>query len=67
MEIVACPKVLLLDEPTSGLDTVSCDDLFDLLQLIKHSAAGSVTIIMVIHQPSHELFEKIDDVFYLTP
>ncbi|CAF2631811.1 unnamed protein product [Rotaria sp. Silwood2] len=67
MEIAACPKVLLLDEPTSGLDTVACDDLFDLLQLIKHSAAGPVTIIMVIHQPSQELYEKIDDIFFLTP
>jgi hypothetical protein len=67
MEVAACPKVLLLDEPTSGLDTVSCDDLFDLLQLIKCSAAGPVTIIMVIHQPSHELFEQIDEIFFLTP
>ena len=67
IEVVACPKVLLLDEPTSGLDTVSCDDLFELLQLIKCSAAGPVTIIMVIHQPSQELFEKIDDIFFLTP
>ncbi|CAF2912556.1 unnamed protein product, partial [Rotaria sp. Silwood2] len=67
MEIAACPKVLLLDEPTSGLDTVSCDDLFDLLQLIKYSLAGPVTIITVIHQPSQELFEKIDDIFFLTP
>lgn len=67
IEVVACPKVLLLDEPTSGLDTVSCDDLFELLQLIKFSAAGPVTIITVIHQPSHELFEKIDEVFFLTP
>jgi len=67
MEVAACPKVLLLDEPTSGLDTVSCDDLFDLLQLIKHSTGGPVTILMVIHQPSHELFEKIDYVFFLTP
>jgi hypothetical protein len=67
MEIAACPKVLLLDEPTSGLDTVSCDDLFDLLQLIKYSAAGPVTIITVIHQPSQELFEKIDNIFFLTP
>ena len=67
MEIAACPKVLLLDEPTSGLDTKSCDDLFDLLELIKYSLAGPVTIITVIHQPSQELFEKIDDIFFLTP
>ncbi|CAF3141871.1 unnamed protein product [Rotaria sp. Silwood2] len=67
MEIVACPKVILLDEPTSGLDTVSCDHLFDLLQLIKYSEAGPVTIIMVIHQPSQELFHQIDDIFFLTP
>ncbi|CAF0831460.1 unnamed protein product, partial [Adineta ricciae] len=67
IEIVACPKVILLDEPTSGLDTSSCDDLFDLLQLIKFSAAGPVTIITVIHQPSFELFQKIDQVFFLTP
>lgn len=67
MEITACPKVLLLDEPTSGLDTFSCDLLFELLQLIKSSAAGPVAIIMVIHQPSQELFLKIDDIFFLTP
>jgi hypothetical protein len=67
MEVAACPKVLLLDEPTSGLDTASCDDLLDLLELIKYSQAGPVAIIMVIHQPSHELFLKIDDIFFLTP
>ncbi|CAF0933150.1 unnamed protein product [Adineta steineri] len=67
LEVVACPKVLLLDEPTSGLDTVACDALFDLLQLIKRSVAGPVTIVTVIHQPSHELFEKIDEIFFLTP
>lgn len=67
MEVAACPKVLLLDEPTSGLDTASCDDLFDLLELIKFSEAGPVTIIMVIHQPSYELFQRIDDIFFLTP
>ncbi|CAF1063755.1 unnamed protein product [Adineta steineri] len=66
LEVVACPKVLLLDEPTSGLDTVSCDELFELLQLIKCSKAGPVTIVTVIHQPSHELFEKIDNIFFLT-
>jgi len=67
MEVAACPKVLLLDEPTSGLDTASCDDLFDLLELIKYSEDGPVTIIMVIHQPSYELFQRIDDIFFLTP
>jgi len=67
MEVAACPKVLLLDEPTSGLDTASCDDLFELLELIKYSEGGPVTIIMVIHQPSYELFQRIDDIFFLTP
>lgn len=67
MEVVACPKVILLDEPTSGLDTASCDDLLDLLRLIKYSKDGPVAIIMVIHQPSYELFLKIDDIFFLTP
>ena len=67
IEVAACPKVLLLDEPTSGLDTASCDDLLDLLQLIKYSEDGPVAIIMVIHQPSYELFSKIDDIFFLTP
>ena len=66
MEIAACPKVLLLDEPTSGLDTIACDKLFDLLNLIKYSEAGPVTIVMVVHQPSQELFEQIDDVLFLT-
>ncbi|CAF1362573.1 unnamed protein product, partial [Didymodactylos carnosus] len=67
IEIAACPKLLLLDEPTSGLDSVICDKLFDLLSIIKQNAFCPVNIIMIIHQPSFELFQKIDHVIFLTP
>ncbi|UJR12343.1 hypothetical protein I4U23_016520 [Adineta vaga] len=67
MEIVACPKILLLDEPTSGLDTVVCDKVFKLLNIIKQNRLYPVNIILIIHQPSYELFQKIDHLILLNP
>ncbi|CAF1016967.1 unnamed protein product, partial [Didymodactylos carnosus] len=67
VEMIACSKVLLLDEPTSGLDSVICDRLFDLLDTIKLNQLCHVNIIMIIHQPSAELFERIDHLILLTP
>jgi hypothetical protein len=67
MEVVTCPKVLLLDEPTSGLDTVICDKVFDLLNIIKQNRLCPVNVILIIHQPSYELFQKIDHLILLNP
>ncbi|CAF1464196.1 unnamed protein product [Adineta ricciae] len=67
MEMITCPKILLLDEPTSGLDTVICDKVFHLLNLIKQNQLCSVNIILIIHQPSYELFQQIDHLILLNP
>ena len=63
MELLSKPRVLFLDEPTSGL---SSEDSYDLLcTLRKIARAHGTCIIMVIHQPSIDVFKQIDDLVVL--
>ncbi|CAG8547514.1 37059_t:CDS:10 [Gigaspora margarita] len=53
-ELLTDPSVILLDEPTSGL-------ALELVQTLKEFAVKQKkTIIMVIHQPSSQVFELFD-------
>ena len=63
MELLSKPRVLFLDEPTSGL---SSEDSYDLLCTLRRIARTHGTcIIMVIHQPSIDVFKQIDDLVVL--
>ncbi len=56
LELVTDPVILYLDEPTSGL---ASDDAASLIQLLSElSKATGKTIIMTIHQPAKEEYEK---------
>ena len=56
LELVTDPVILYLDEPTSGL---AADDAASLVQLLSDLARGTgKTIIMTIHQPAKEEYEK---------
>jgi ABC-type multidrug transport system ATPase subunit/pSer/pThr/pTyr-binding forkhead associated (FHA) protein len=56
LELVTDPVILYLDEPTSGL---AADDAASLIsQLSKLTRATGKTIIMTIHQPAKEEYEK---------
>ncbi|MSP25518.1 MAG: FHA domain-containing protein [Myxococcales bacterium] len=56
LELVTDPVVLYLDEPTSGL---AADDAASLILLLSELAkATGKTIIMTIHQPDKEEYEK---------
>ncbi|CAJ0905639.1 12236_t:CDS:10 [Entrophospora sp. SA101] len=57
-ELLTDPSIILLDEPTSGLDSSLALELTNILKTfaLKHSK----TIIMVIHQPSSQVFELLD-------
>ncbi|KAG9293450.1 hypothetical protein G9A89_009174 [Geosiphon pyriformis] len=57
-ELLTDPSVILLDEPTSGLDSSLA---LELVKILKEFALQQrKTIIMVIHQPSSQVFELFD-------
>ncbi len=56
LELVTDPVILFLDEPTSGL---AADDTTALIELLANlTKATGKTIIMTIHQPAKDEFEK---------
>ena len=63
LELVTDPVILYLDEPTSGLAADDAAALIDLLhQLTK---ATGKTIIMTIHQPAKDEYEKFSHALIL--
>lgn len=58
LELIADPPILFLDEPTSGLDSYTSEVVINKLnQLAKDY---NKTIVYVIHQPSSDIFRKMD-------
>ena len=58
LELVTDPVILFLDEPTSGL---AADDTTALITLLHDlTKATGKTIIMTIHQPAKDEFEKFN-------
>jgi len=56
LELVTDPVIVFLDEPTSGL---AADDTTALIELLSNlTKATGKTIIMTIHQPAKDEFEK---------
>ncbi len=63
LELVTDPVILFLDEPTSGL---AADDTTALIQLLHDlTKATGKTIIMTIHQPAKDEFEKFTHCFVM--
>ena len=62
MEMVSSPSLLFLDEPTSGLDSATS---YELLEALKELAKKGTNIVVVLHQPSWQLFQLFDDVLLL--
>ncbi len=59
MELLTDPPILVLDEPTSGL---SSTDAMSVIELLRSLADSGKTILVAIHQPSLEVFQKFDAV-----
>src|SRR6185369_6997473 len=63
LELVTDPVILFLDEPTSGL---AADDTTALITLLADlTKATGKTIIMTIHQPAKDEFEKFSHALIL--
>ncbi len=63
LELVTDPVILFLDEPTSGL---AADDTTALINLLHDlTKATGKTIIMTIHQPAKDEFEKFTHCFIM--
>jgi ABC-type multidrug transport system ATPase subunit/pSer/pThr/pTyr-binding forkhead associated (FHA) protein len=58
MELLTDPSVLFLDEPTSGL---SSEDALLVMKLLRKLADSGKTIVLVLHQPSLEIFQLMDN------
>ena len=50
------------DEPTSGLDSSTS---FAVVNALKSLSRKGANIIVVLHQPSYQIFEMFDDVIFL--
>lgn len=57
-ELIRNPLLLFLDEPTSGLSSVDADNVIASLKELCQKT--HITIVLTIHQPSMESFEKLD-------
>ena len=62
MELAAAPMALFLDEPTSGLDATSASSIMSILKAVSSSG---ITVVTIIHQPRHEIFEALDSILLL--
>ncbi len=62
LELLTEPSLLCLDEPTSGL---ASEDAANVMRLLRKLADGGRTILLTIHQPSLQVYRKMDNVLYL--
>ena len=63
LELIADPPILFLDEPTSGLDSYTSEIVVNKLKDLARKYKK--TIIYVIHQPSSDIFRKMDNLMLL--
>lgn len=63
VELLTRPKLLFLDEPTSGLDSKAA---FNVVTILKGLANAGAAVMCTIHQPSSDVFHKLDRVMLLS-
>lgn len=62
LELINEPDILIIDEPTSGLSSL---DSLDLLQYLKNYAKSGKIVIIIIHQPSADIYSIFDNLLLL--
>lgn len=62
LELIREPSVMFVDEPTSGL---SSNDSEMVMRLLKDQARKGKLVIVIIHQPSSDIFKLFDKLWIL--
>lgn len=62
MELINEPDILIIDEPTSGLSSL---DSLDLLNYLRDYASKGKIVIIIIHQPSADVYKIFDNLLLL--
>jgi len=62
LELIREPSVLFVDEPTSGLSSA---DSLNVINLLKAQSNKGKLIIVIIHQPSSDIFKMFDKLWIL--
>lgn len=62
LELIREPSVLFVDEPTSGLSSA---DSLNVINLLKEQSNKGKLIIVIIHQPSSDIFKMFDKLWIL--
>ncbi len=57
LELIREPAILMVDEPTSGLSSRDSESVMDLLKVL---AGRGKLVLVVIHQPSSDIFKLFD-------
>lgn len=60
LALVARPRILVLDEPLSGLDAFNAARVISTLRALAHGSQGATTVLLTLHQPSSDIFHKLD-------
>jgi ABC-type multidrug transport system ATPase subunit len=63
-ELLSRPEVLFLDEPTSGLSATDAELVMTLLRNLAREEG--MNVILTIHQPSREMFGRLDDLILIS-
>lgn len=63
VELVANPSIIFMDEPTSGLDARAAAIV---MRTVRNTVDTGRTVVCTIHQPSIDIFEAFDEVYYPT-
>lgn len=62
LELIREPSILFVDEPTSGLSSRDSENVMDLLREL---TLKGKQVLVVIHQPSSEVFKMFDKIVVL--
>lgn len=62
LELLREPEILFVDEPTSGLSSRDSENVMDLLKQLSQSGK---LVMVVIHQPSSDIFKLFDKLLLL--
>lgn len=64
VELISDPDILLLDEPTTGLDSDTAALCITILKSLARQTG--ITVVASIHQPSNEVFQLFQNVYFLS-